>query len=119
METLTLAKKIAAILDDKKANQLNVIKIEEISSLADYFVIASGTSSTHVRALADEVEEKLKLEGVTPARIEGYRSDSWILLDYSQVVLHIFTPDAREFYDLDRLWADGLKIDWQDQSENK
>ena len=118
MEALTLAKRVAAILDDKKAAQLNVIKIEEISSLADYFVIASGTSSTHVRALADEVEEKLKQEGVAPARIEGYRSDSWILLDYSQVVLHIFTPDAREFYDLDRLWADGLKIDWQEKTEN-
>lgn len=119
MEALTLAKKAAAILDDKKASQLNVIKIEEISSLADYFVIASGTSSTHVRALADELEEKLKQEGVAPARIEGYRSDSWILLDYSQVVLHIFTPDAREFYDLDRLWADGIKIDWQEKKENK
>ena len=119
MEALTLAKTTAGILDEKKAAGLNVIKIEEISSLADFFVIASGTSSTHVRALADELEEKLKQQGVAPARIEGYRSDSWILLDYSQVVVHIFTPDAREFYDLDRLWADGLKIDWQDQSENK
>lgn len=114
MEALTLAQKAAGILDEKKASGLNVIKIEEISSLADYFVIASGNSSTHVRALADELEEKLKLEGVTPARIEGYRSDSWILLDYSHVVVHLFTPDAREFYDLDRLWADGLKTDWKE-----
>lgn len=113
MEALTLAKKAAGILDEKKAGWLNVIKIEEISSLADYFIIASGTSSTHVRALADELEEKLKQEGVAPARVEGYRSDSWILLDYSHVVVHIFTPDAREFYDLDRLWADGIKVDWQ------
>lgn len=114
MEALTLAKKAAGILDEKKAGGLNVIKIEEISSLADYFIIASGTSSTHVRALADELEEKLKQEGVTPARVEGYRSDSWILLDYSHVVVHIFTPDAREFYDLDRLWADGQKTDFRE-----
>lgn len=110
MEALELAKKAAKTLDDKKGNHINLVKIEEISSLADYFVIASGNSNTHVRALADEVEEQLKKEGVAPARVEGYRSDSWVLLDYSSVVVHVFTPDAREFYDLDRLWADGEKI---------
>lgn len=110
MEALELAKKAAKTLDDKKGNQINLVKIEEISSLADYFVIASGNSNTHVRALADEVEEQLKKEGIAPARVEGYRSDSWVLLDYSSVVVHVFTPDAREFYDLDRLWADGEKI---------
>lgn len=113
MTSLELAKKTAAILDNKKANQINVIKIEDISSLADYFVIANGTSSTHVRALADELEEKLKAEDVTPARIEGYRSNSWILLDYSSVVVHVFTQEARDFYDLDRLWADGEKVSFE------
>ncbi len=113
MTSLELAKKTAAILDNKKADQINVIKIEDISSLADYFVIASGGSSTHVRSLADELEEKLKAEGVTPARIEGYRSNSWILLDYSSVVVHVFTQEARDFYDLDRLWADGEKISYE------
>ena len=112
MEALELAKKAAKILDDKKGNHINLVRIEEISSLADFFVIASGNSNTHVRALADEVEEQLKKEGVAPARVEGYRSDSWVLLDYSSVVVHVFTPDAREFYDLDRLWADGEKIDF-------
>lgn len=112
MEALELAKKAARILDDKKGNHINLVKIEEISSLADYFVIASGNSNTHVRALADEVEEQLKKEGIVPAGVEGYRSDSWVLLDYSCVVVHVFTPDAREFYDLDRLWADGEKIDF-------
>lgn len=112
MEALELAKKAAKILDDKKGNHINLVKIEEISSLADYFVIATGNSNTHVRALADEVEEQLKAAGVTPANVEGYRSDSWVLLDYSSVVVHVFTPDAREFYDLDRLWADGEKIEF-------
>lgn len=113
MTSLELAKKAAAILDNKKGDRINVIKIEDISSLADYFVIANGTSSTHVRALADELEEKLKTEGVSPTRVEGYRSNSWVLLDYSSVVVHVFTGEAREFYDLDRLWADGIKVDWQ------
>lgn len=116
MEPLELAKKAAALLDSKKAERLNIIRIDDISSLADYFVIASGTGNTHVRALADELEEKLKLEGVAPARVEGYRSDSWILLDYSSVVVHVFTPEARDFYDLDRLWADGVKVEWEETS---
>ncbi len=110
MNSLELAKKAAAILDNKKAEHLNVIKIDDISSLGDYFVIGSATSSTHVRSLADELEEKLKEEGVSPARVEGYRSNSWILLDYGSVVVHIFTQDARDFYDLDRLWADGQQV---------
>lgn len=114
MNSLELAKRAAAILDDKKADKINVIKIEDISTIADYFVVVSGTSSTHVRALSDELEEKLKEEGVSPTRVEGYRSNSWVLLDYSSVVVHVFTGEAREFYDLDRLWADGIKMDWQE-----
>lgn len=117
MEPYELAKEAARLLDDKKAERINVIKIDDISSLADYFVIATGISSTHVRALADEAEEQLKAGGVAPARIEGYRSNSWILLDYSGVVVHIFTQEARDFYDLDRMWADGEKMDWQGNKE--
>ncbi len=110
MNSIDLAKKAAAILDNKKAMRINVIKIEEISSLADYFVIGSGASNTHVRSLADELEEKLKEAGIVPERIEGYRSNSWVLLDYGSVVIHVFTQEARDFYDLDRLWADGEKV---------
>lgn len=111
MDSLMLAKAAAEILDAKKAENINVIRITNISSLGDYFVLASGTSNTHVHALADELEEKLKAQGVAPARVEGYRSNSWIILDYEAVVVHLFTADAREFYDLDRLWADGEKLD--------
>lgn len=113
MEPFELAKQAALILDDKKAENISLIKIEDISSLADYFVIATGRGETHVRSLTDEVDEKLKAQGAAPARIEGYRSNSWILLDYSQVVVHVFTQEARDFYDLDRLWRDGAKVDWQ------
>ena len=114
MESLALAKTAAAILDTKKANHLNVVRITNVSSLGDYFVIASGTGNTHVHALADELEEKLKELGTAPYRVEGYRSNSWIILDYETVVVHLFTPEAREFYDLDRLWADGEKVDLKD-----
>ena len=86
--------------------------MRNISSLADYFVIATGNNNTHVRALADELEEKLKGEGLPPARVEGYRSNSWILLDWGNVVIHIFTQEGRDFYDLDHLWADGGNVEW-------
>ena len=112
--TYLVASPSARLLDSKKAENISVIKIDAISSLADYFVIATGRGSTHVRSLSDELEEKLKEQGATPARIEGYRSDSWILLDYANVVVHIFTQEARDFYDLDRLWTDGTKVSWQE-----
>lgn len=111
MTSLELAKKAANILDNKKAREISVIGIRDISVLADYFVIATGTSSTHVKALADEVEFQLKEEGTAAGHIEGYRSNSWILLDYGNVIIHIFTEESRQFYDLDRLWQDGEKVD--------
>lgn len=115
MNSYDTAQAAAKLLDEKKAENINVIKIEEISSLADYFVIATGRGETHVRSLADELEEKLKAQGVAPARVEGYRSNSWILLDYTSVVVHVFTQEARDFYDLDRLWADGMKVEWKEE----
>ena len=111
MNSLELATKIALSLDDKKARHINVIKVENISSLGDYFVIASGNSSTQVHALADSVEAKLKEFGVEPISVEGYRSQGWIILDYASVLVHVFTQESRDFYDLDRLWADGTKVE--------
>ena len=111
MTSLELARKAATFLDSKKAEKLNVIEVDSISSLADYFVIATGNNNTHVRALADELDERMKAEGMPPARMEGYRSNSWILLDYGSVVVHVFTTESRSFYDLDRLWQDGEEVD--------
>ncbi len=111
MTSLELAKEASKFLNEKKALELKIVKIEEISSLADYFVLATGTSNTHVNALADEVEMQLKKIGIMPDHIEGYRSNSWVLLDYGTVIVHVFTPDSREFYDLDRLWQDGQLVD--------
>lgn len=110
METFDMLKIAANALNDKKAMQLEAIKIDEISDIADYFVICTATSNAHIRALADEVEEKLKEAGVEPGHIEGRASD-WLLLDYGTVVIHIFGRQSREFYSLERMWQDGEQVD--------
>ncbi len=104
----------AKAISSKKGLNIQVIEISDISVLADYMVIATGTSSTHVKALADEVEYKLDEAGFSVSHIEGYRSNSWILLDYVDVIVNIFSDEAREFYDLDRLWQDGNPVDLSD-----
>ena len=98
-------------ISSKKGLDIQIIEISDISVLADYMVIATGTSSTHVKALADEVEYKLDEAGISVSHIEGYRSNSWILLDYVDVIVNVFSDEAREFYDLDRLWQDGKPVD--------
>lgn len=104
----------AKAISSKKGLNIKLIEIGDISSLADYMVIATGTSSTHVKAIADEVEYQLDEAGISVSHIEGYRSNSWILLDYVNVIVHIFSDEAREFYDLERLWQDGKEIDISD-----
>ena len=101
----------AKAISSKKGLDIQVIEIGDISVLADYMVIATGTSSTNVKALADEVEYKLDEAGISVSHIEGYRSNSWILLDYVDVIVNVFSDEAREFYDLDRLWQDGKPVD--------
>jgi ribosome-associated protein len=97
-------------LDTKRGHDLKVIKIADISAIANYFVVATGASSTQVKTLADETEMKLKAAGIMPKRTEGYRGADWIVLDYIDVVIHIFYKETREFYDLERLWQDGEEI---------
>ena len=111
MESLQLATGIAQVLDKKKAETVKVLKVRDLTVLTDYFVIASGTSTTHVKSLAEEVEFQLAQQGVKPLRTEGYDSKSWILLDYGTVIVHVFYPEARGFYDLEHLWADAEEID--------
>ena len=111
MTSLELAKQAAKFLYNKKEAEIKIVKIEDISSLTDYFVFATGTSNTHVNALTDELEVGLKAMDVMPDHLEGYRANSWVLMDYNSVIVHIFTPESRDFYDLDRLWQDGENID--------
>lgn len=99
-----------AALEEKKAQDVKIIDIEHISTLADYFVIASGTNRNQVQAMADNVEEMLGKAGFEPKQIEGYQNANWILMDYGDVVLHLFDEENRLFYDLERIWRDGKLI---------
>ena len=109
MNSENLVQKIVEILKNKKAKNIDIINIKEISILANYFVICSGTSTTHIRTLADELEQKLsENDGRSPDHKEGYASARWILLDYGEVVVHIFHEEDRNFYNLERLWSDGI-----------
>ncbi|MBO5065046.1 MAG: ribosome silencing factor [Clostridia bacterium] len=108
--SLDIVKKAVKALDDKKANNIEVIKIDELTIVADYFIIATANSNTHVRALADEVEYQLEQEGIMPDHIEG-RATGWVLLEYAGVVVHVFLEESRNYYNLERLWEDGAKID--------
>jgi ribosome-associated protein len=120
MSTLTgedRAKQIALLaakaLDDKKAKDIRIIYVNEQTIIADYFVIAQGNSRTQVNALADEVEYKLGLEGIEPTKVEGRGQGTWVLLDFDSVLVHVFNPQSREYYNLEKLWADGTEIPFE------
>ncbi len=101
----------AKALETKKARDVKVLKTAEQTVLADYFVICNGTSSTHIKALVDEVDKELSEAGEPPIRREGLRSDIWVLMDFGCVIVHVFTDEARKFYNLERLWSDSEEID--------
>ena len=101
----------AKALNDKKAKDVKVLKTEAQTVIADYFVICNGTSSTHIKALVDEVDKQLSEAGEPPIRREGLRSDIWVLMDFGSVIVHVFTDEARKFYNLERLWSDSEDID--------
>ena len=102
---------VTKALDEKKGMDIKLLKIDKVSSLADYFLICTGTSNTHVKTLCDYAEYTLEELGETMLGREGHRGNSWELLDYGSIVIHIFTEEAREFYALERLWADAEQID--------
>ena len=97
-------------LEEKKAEDIQIIDISEISAIADYFIIANGTNRSQIQALADSVEEKLGRAGVQFKQMEGYDTANWILMDFLDIVVHIFDTDNRAFYDLERIWRDGKQI---------
>ncbi len=108
-----LAMAIVKVLDKKKAEDIKVIEITEQTIIADYFVIASGTSSTHTKSLAEDVDFEIEKLGVKPARIEG-RATGWILMDYGSVLTHVFQKESRDYYNLERLWSDANTLDISD-----
>ncbi|RDU23042.1 ribosome silencing factor [Anaerosacchariphilus polymeriproducens] len=108
--SIEMAKIVYNSLDEKKAEDIKVIDISEISVVADYFIIASASNSSQLQALVDNVEESLDKAGYLPKQIEGRNSGSWILLDYLDIIIHIFSKEDRLFYDLERIWRDGKEI---------
>ena len=111
MDSKQITKIAFDALEDKKGVNIKVIDISSISILADYFIIAGGTNENQVKALADNVEEKLAEVDVMPRQIEGYDNANWILMDYQDVIIHIFNEQDRLFFDLERIWSDGQLVD--------
>ena len=115
MSTVSTEKMMAQIackaIDDKKGQDIKVIDIHNVSVIADYFVIASGTNSNQVQASVDHVEEQLGRAGFEAKQIEGNRNSSWILMDYGDVIVHVFDEENRLFYDLERIWRDGKVLE--------
>ena len=110
ISTKQVAARAVAALDDKKGIGIEILKISDVTTLADYFIICTGTSNTHVNAMCDAVEAAMDEIGEPMISREGHRSGTWVLLDYGSVVVHVFTEDTRKFYDLERLWNDAEKV---------
>lgn len=106
-----IVKKAYEALNEKKGEDIKIIEIGRLSTVADYFIIANGSNAPHVESLVDNVEEELLKEHIHAERIEGVRSSGWILMDYSDVVVHVFSKEDRLFYDLERIWRDGKEVD--------
>lgn len=102
---------IIKALDSKRAEDIQVLGIKDLTILADYFVIANGNSSTQTKALADEVEYQMKENGIYPDRTEGYQSANWVILDYNDIIVHVFYKETRSYYNLERLWSDAEQVD--------
>lgn len=109
-----MAKAAIEALEDKKAEDIKVIDISEISVLADYFIIASGSNKSQIQAMIDNVEEKLGRLGYEKKQVEGYDTANWILMDYKDVIIHVFDKENRLFYDLERIWRDGRQIELEE-----
>lgn len=102
---------IVKALDLKRGEDIQVLGIKDLTIIADYFVIANGNSTTQTKALADEVEFQLKEKGIMPDRTEGYQGANWVVLDYGDIIVHVFYKETRSYYNLERLWSDAEQID--------
>lgn len=114
LSPIEVVKHAVLALDEKSAREIKVLKIEEITTIANYFVICTATSTTHIKTLSDALEEALEAQGEVALRKEGFRSGGWVLVDYGCVVAHLFLEETRETYNLERLWADGTQVEISD-----
>jgi ribosome-associated protein len=106
-----MAKLVIAALEDKKAEDISIIDISHVSVLADYFIIASGNNKSQVQAMTDSVDDVLGRAGYVNRKVEGYNTANWILMDYKDIIVHVFDKENRMFYDLERIWRDGKKVE--------
>ncbi len=113
-DSMEMAKLVIEALEDKKAEDIKVIDISEVSVLADYFIIAGGNNNSQIQALSNNVEEKLGRAGYPVKQIEGYETANWILMDFGDVIVHIFDKENRLLYDLERIWRDGKMVSKDD-----
>lgn len=111
MTSNELAKIAVAALEDRKAEDVKVIDIREVSPIADYFIIANGTNQSQIQAMRDAADEALYKAGVKVQQVEGNQNSTWILMDYNDIIIHIFSKEDRLFYDLERIWRDGKAVD--------
>ncbi len=112
MDSRQLAILAAQAADHRKGEDILVLDVRKISTFCDFFVIVSGQAEPHLQAVRDEVEEELTQHGVKPRRVDGFPLSQWVVMDYTDVVVHIFNSSLREFYDLERLWGDALRVTW-------
>ena len=122
MTSYEMAVLLAKTLDSKKGMDVKVLKTEDLTTLCDYFVLCTATSTPQVKAMSDACEKEMEKHGERVHHIEGHRDGTWLLMDFSSVVVHVFTDEARKFYDLERLWQDGEEVDiseWLNEGEAK
>ena len=110
MTSYEMAMVLARTLDSKKGEDIKVLKTEDLTTLCDYFVLCTATSNTQIKAMSDACEEEMEKRGEPAHHIEGHREGTWLLMDFSSVVVHVFTDEARKYYDLERLWADAQEV---------
>lgn len=118
MNSLQIARLCASAADDRKGEEILALDLRKISSVADFFVIVSGTSEPHLKAIRNHIEEKLKQKGVAARGVDGFPMSQWVVMDYIDVLVHIFSKDRREFYSLERLWGDAARVDWNGGSKD-
>ncbi|MCR5790796.1 MAG: ribosome silencing factor [Lachnospiraceae bacterium] len=119
MEAKEQVKIIVKALEDKKAADISVLDISRLSIMADYFIIASGANKNQIGAMIEEIEEKLYKAGIRPKAIEGSNTSGWVLMDYQDIVIHIFDTESRAFYDLERIWGDSRVIKMEELQDNQ
>jgi ribosome-associated protein len=113
MTGLQKAEKIAGISSEGKAEEIVILDLRELSNITDYFVIFSGTSPVHLRALGDRIEKALREEGLKPVQVDGERGSGWMVFDYGNVIVHAMMKDSRQLFELERLWGDAPRTDWE------